>query len=61
MILDVYEMFDIKENNDAIKTEYNKLLQKYSKKYSGYKLDSFIKSKLYQKGFSVEEINNIME
>jgi regulatory protein len=61
MILDVYEMFNIKENNDAIKTEYDKLLQKYSKKYSSYKLDSFIKSKLYQKGFSVEEINNIME
>ena len=43
-------------NNDNGIKEYNKLLNKYSKKYSGYELESFIRNKLYQKGFDLDEI-----
>lgn len=61
MILEVYSSFDIKEDSSIIKKEYEKLLKKYSKKYTGYKLESFLKSKLYQRGFSIEEINSIVK
>lgn len=49
------------KNNSNIKNDYDKLIIKYNKKYEGTKLKLFIKNKLYQKGYSVDEINNIME
>lgn len=36
--------------------EYNKLYNKYSKKYEGYELENFIRNKLYQKGYDLNEI-----
>lgn len=59
MIISIFDSLNIEGNNDKIITEYNKLNQKYSKKYSGYKLDSTIKQKLFQKGYLIDEINNI--
>lgn len=47
-------------NNDIIKKEYDKLYTKLSKKYNGNELNYKIKGKLFQKGFSSEEINNII-
>jgi regulatory protein len=47
MIIDIFDTFDIKQDNNVIKKEYDKLYNKYSKKYSGYKLDTYIKSRLY--------------
>lgn len=49
------------KNNSNIKNDYDKLMNKYNRKYEGTKLKLFIKNKLYQKGYSVDEINNIME
>ena len=49
-------------SNSDIKSEYDKLYKRYSNKYSDeYKLKTTIKSKLYQKGYSIEEINKIIE
>ena len=43
-------------NNEQGIKEYNKLLRKYSTKYSGYELENIIRQKLYMKGYSLEEI-----
>ena len=48
-----------KEDNNIIKKEYEKLYNKYKTKYNEYELNRVIKQKLYQKGFSIDEINNI--
>lgn len=56
MITEIYNTFEIKQNDDVVKKEYDKLYKKYSNKYTGYKLSTYIKSRLYQKGFSTEEI-----
>ena len=39
--------------------EIQKLYKKYANKYTGYKLDMTIKQKLYQKGYSQEDIESI--
>lgn len=59
-INNIMDNVNLKSTSD-IKKEYEKLYMKYSKKYDGYKLETFIKSKLYQKGYSSEEINNIVK
>ena len=59
-ILEVLNDIDIKSESD-IKKEYEKLYKKYSNKYDGNKLNIFIKNKLYQRGYSIEDINNIFE
>lgn len=43
-------------NTGNVKKEYDKLYNKYSKKYSGYELDMVIKQKLYQKGYNYNDI-----
>lgn len=48
------------DNNEIIKREYNKLINKYKAKYEEEKLKYIIKQKLYQKGFNIEEINNLI-
>lgn len=48
-------------SNSNIKKEYDIYYKKYKDKYEGYKLETFIKSKLYQKGYSSDEINKIFE
>ena len=49
------------EDPNIIEKEYNKLYSKLSNKYSGYELFNRIKQKLYSKGFSVEEINKLLQ
>lgn len=61
MIEEVFNSLDIKGNSEKIKTDYEKIKNKYSKKYSDYKLESIIKQKLYQKGYSIDEINSFVE
>lgn len=61
LIIEVFDNLDIKGNSDKISQEYEKLITKYSKKYSGYKLENTIKQKLYQKGYSIDEINKIIK
>lgn len=59
LILDIFDSLNIKENTNKIKKDYDKLINKYKTKYTGYKLEATIKQKLYQKGYSMDEINNI--
>lgn len=43
-----------------INSDYNKLYNKYKDKYDESKLKIYIKSKLYQKGYTIDEINHIL-
>lgn len=47
----------IYDEGNAIEKEYQKLLKKYSKKYSDEKLKYVIKQKLYQLGYDVNQID----
>lgn len=51
---------DLYKKEEGIK-EYNKLLKKYSNKYSGYELENIIRQKLYVKGFKYDEIKKQMK
>jgi regulatory protein len=46
---------------DLLKKAYEKLVHQYQKKYSGYELNQVIIQKLYQKGFKMEDIRNIIK
>ncbi len=59
IIEEVFDSLDVKGDNTKIKKDYEKLIKKYKAKYSGYKLESTIKQKLFQKGYSIDEINEI--
>jgi len=58
MICAIFDSISVNKTS-LLKKEYDKLYKKYSIKYSGKELDNKIKSKLYQKGFTIDEINNI--
>ena len=55
---DIISIFDknISDNYDILLKEYNKLYNKYSKKYESSELEYYIKNKLYIKGFNYEDI-----
>lgn len=55
MINEILNTKNLTNIEEGIK-EYNKLLKKYKNKYDDYKLESVIRSKLYQKGFDLDEI-----
>jgi SOS response regulatory protein OraA/RecX len=44
-----------------INKDYQQLYKKYTKKYSGYKLDMTIKQHLYQKGYDSSDIEAIIK
>lgn len=48
------------DNSDSLKKEYEKQYKKLSKKYSGEELKYKIKNNLYQKGYKIDEINQII-
>lgn len=48
------------ENNDLIENNYDSLYKKLCLKYTGNNLYKKIKEKLYQKGFSLSEIDDIL-
>lgn len=58
MIIEILEN-NLESNTNILKKEYDKLYNKYKNKYNEYELKKVIKQKLYQKGFSIDEINNI--
>ncbi len=47
------------DDSNLIKKDYEILKKKYARKYDKYKLESFIKDKLYKKGYQIEAINSI--
>ena len=55
MINEIINTKNLVNIEDGIK-EYNKLLNKYKNKYDDYKLEAYIRSKLYAKGFDLDEI-----
>ena len=59
-IINILDNYDIVSTSN-IKNDYDKLYNKYKNKYDNYKLNSVLKSKLYQKGYSIEEINKIID
>lgn len=58
-ILSILENIEIGTDITELKKEYNKLYNKYSKKYDDNKLYSIIEQKLYIKGYTKEDINKI--
>lgn len=58
-IIEIYDSINI-NNDELIKKEYDKLYKKLSLKYSDKELYNKIKTKLYQKGFSLDEINKLI-
>lgn len=59
-VLNIYDNLDIKDSSQ-IDIDYDKFYKKYSLKYTGYELNKKIKSKLYQKGYSMDMINDIVK
>ncbi len=55
IVSSVLSNFTIKDSDDFVKREYDKLYRKLSRKYSGDELKFRIKQKMYQKGLSYEE------
>ena len=47
-------------SNDSIEKEYQKLYKKYSTKKSDYELRNTIYQKLYQKGYDISDINEVL-
>lgn len=56
----IYEKKSIAKDSNLIENEFNKLYNKYVKKYDINKLKLTIKQKLYAKGFEIEDINSII-
>lgn len=50
-----------KNDDDALKKEYEKAYNKYSKKYEGKSLKYQIKNYLYKKGFDLDLINSVLD
>lgn len=48
------------DDSKQLQKDYETLIKKYSKKYTGEKLKYFIKNKLYQKGYSIEKIEEVI-
>ena len=61
MIDEIFEENFIGLNEaELIEKEYQKIYHKYVNKYEPKKLTIVIKQKLYQKGFNVDDINNVV-
>lgn len=56
IIQEELQSLSLQDDSDLAKKEYDKLYKKYSKKYSGRELEFTIRQKLYQKGFSYDEV-----
>lgn len=61
MILKGLSSFSLTTDYVYLQKEYNKLKNKYMKKYDDEKLKWFIYQKLYAKGFSKDDINKIKQ
>lgn len=60
MIEEVFSMME-KSDSSVIQKEYEKQVKRLSKKYQGTLLQQKVKEKLYQKGFSWDEIQSVIQ
>lgn len=60
MIADIYDSNKL-ESNYIIEKEFNKQYNKLVKKYKDNELKYKLREKLYQKGFDIESINNLLQ
>ncbi len=60
-ILNILESIEMSTNTSALEKEAQKLYKKLALKYSGSTLTYQLKGKLFQKGFTAEEINRVVE
>lgn len=60
-ILTILNAITLPKNTDALKKEANKLYQKFQSKYQDYDLWYYLKGKLLSKGFTTEEVNQVLE
>lgn len=59
MILEEISSFNLKTDVNHLRKEYDKLYNKYKKKYEDENLTRFIINKLYAKGYSASEISKL--
>lgn len=60
-ILNELSKYEITNDLEVLKKEYNKLYSKYKNKYDEVKLNFVIEQKLYAKGYTKDEIKSIKE
>lgn len=58
MIVEIIDN-NLKSNKSIIKNEYEKIYRKLERKFEGEELEKQVRNKLFQKGFSSDDINNI--
>ena len=61
MILDELSNYKLKSDLTKLKKEYDKLYSKYKDKYSDSELSYIINNKLLSKGYTMDDINEIIE
>ena len=52
---------NLSSDNSILENELNKVYNKFKNKYNGYELENKVKQRLIQKGFSVGEINILLQ
>lgn len=52
---------NIKDDNEILEKEFNKIYSNLSKRYDGYDLKNRVKQKLISKGFKIEEVNLLLQ
>lgn len=60
-VLDIINNYTFVTDSNVILKEYNKLKKKYENKYSDNELKYQIQNKLFLKGFTKEEINEVLD
>jgi len=60
-VLDIINNYTFITNSNVILKEYNKLKKKYENKYNDNELKYQIQNKLFLKGFTKEEINEVLD
>ncbi len=55
------EFVNIEESDEVLSKEFHKLLKRYTKKYTERELKNKIKFNLYNKGFSLDKINKLID
>ena len=59
--LDELSNYDLSSDINLLQKDFDKLYSKYKDKYTGTKLDYFIAQKLYLKGYTSDDITNIIK